>query len=334
MQLKTLLATTLLLFTQATCQQPLLTVGDFDGDGEVTGQDIAVVAQQVGDNIYRALYDRNADGTIDSTDVVITTNELGNMSTPLDQELAAAFHMSEFLLELGPLTAPEWSALGFLDAGILIGNQGRSATAPDGLAVLFGLALPGPDKLMGVVIDEDGYAVGIYYFEFVLPVDLLFKNDSGPPSEYDVATCQVGCDWWTKEVVEFVEPFPNYFSTDCEWWTAIGGLCVRQYNDSVQTPAFELYLTAYQCLVDSWARPEGTFDPGPASPVPPILWLNEVKLVTWLFKLNPNGVFAPFHPDVAVNATPYGDFGDRALMQYGQTPSQFFTDSINNDPCQ
>lgn len=67
---------------------PVLSTGDFDGDGTVTAKDTALLAELIGKGQYIAFFDRNADHALDKKDVAIVQAEAGKSSTTLDRELA------------------------------------------------------------------------------------------------------------------------------------------------------------------------------------------------------------------------------------------------------
>src|SRR5574338_864433 len=50
---------------------PIMQVGDFDGDGTVTGADVDALSAFKDSGDYAAFYDMNADGKLDSKDVKI-----------------------------------------------------------------------------------------------------------------------------------------------------------------------------------------------------------------------------------------------------------------------
>jgi len=101
---------------------PVAIVADFDANGVVNGKDIAVLAKNMGlyqrshnrrsshhrsnknnshrsrhqrsnrEATYSALFDRNADGKINSIDMFLATRDMGKTSSTRDQELITAYN--------------------------------------------------------------------------------------------------------------------------------------------------------------------------------------------------------------------------------------------------
>ena len=71
---------------------PLTTVADFDANGVVNGKDIAVLANHIGKNKdYYALYDRNADGVLDSKDINLASKDVNKTSSDADRDIASMY---------------------------------------------------------------------------------------------------------------------------------------------------------------------------------------------------------------------------------------------------
>jgi hypothetical protein len=77
--------------------RPILSVGDFDGDGFVTHADVSLVGDQVDSGEYVAFYDLDADGDLDGQDVSAAARAMaqGKASTVLDRQLAELFWATE-----------------------------------------------------------------------------------------------------------------------------------------------------------------------------------------------------------------------------------------------
>lgn len=73
---------------------PLLTVADFDGDGQVDIADLKDLVSRYnsadGDELYHPLYDLNADGEINGHDIVQAVSTYGEDVPLLDQQIAQA----------------------------------------------------------------------------------------------------------------------------------------------------------------------------------------------------------------------------------------------------
>ncbi|MDH5600594.1 MAG: dockerin type I domain-containing protein [Gammaproteobacteria bacterium] len=71
---------------------PVTSVADFDGNGIVNGQDIAMLAKAMrknkGGSSYVPMFDRNADGEVDNIDLFKATRDMKKKSTAEDQKLA------------------------------------------------------------------------------------------------------------------------------------------------------------------------------------------------------------------------------------------------------
>ena len=103
--------------------QPLLTVSDFNGDGNVTGKDISLLAKEVGKGSYFALYDRNADGVLDSTDVTMASHEIGDVSTQTDQDLALMYQRFKHFQNVEGFD--EIAAMGYMPLGGPLAEHGQ-----------------------------------------------------------------------------------------------------------------------------------------------------------------------------------------------------------------
>ena len=77
-----------------TGQQPLLTVADFNGDGQVDMSDFEDISArydpETGEEQYHILYDLNADGAINEDDLVQTMDDIGKDVPLLDRQIAQA----------------------------------------------------------------------------------------------------------------------------------------------------------------------------------------------------------------------------------------------------
>ncbi|MDJ0635927.1 MAG: hypothetical protein QNJ34_22260 [Xenococcaceae cyanobacterium MO_188.B29] len=73
---------------------PIISVADFNGDGEVDSNDIEDIISRYNsadeDDLYHPLYDRDADGDIDVNDIIKAVSDIGVDVPLLDQQIAQA----------------------------------------------------------------------------------------------------------------------------------------------------------------------------------------------------------------------------------------------------
>ena len=79
----------------AASARPVLSVGDFNGDTLVDGEDLRLLTERVVRQDNVAFFDMSADGRVDMQDLRIVSSQVGARSTAMDQELAAIFRATE-----------------------------------------------------------------------------------------------------------------------------------------------------------------------------------------------------------------------------------------------
>lgn len=268
---------------------PLTSVADFNADGIVNGKDISALAKLIGENKdYYALYDRNADGMLDDTDVFLATRDMGKNSTPLDQEMAIIYKRFQYLqTERG---YAQFGALGYQPIPVPLKGHGVHWFNEAGLGSMFGMKQPSIQIAEGLNISTDERRVhALFYAAPAIPV---FDNGA---TDYPH-----GDSWQDARVIAFSNTPTNLTSSQNESWHKHGGLCMPlRYTTDINgnttlTGEAHQYTTYNECQAmpsDVSMMPDGSN-----------MWANFWMVHLWIYDLNPNGLYAGTHPCVETNA--------------------------------
>ncbi|QYF94437.1 hypothetical protein KY495_04255 [Massilia sp. PAMC28688] len=255
---------------------PVLSKGDFDGDGTVTRKDIQLLAEQIGKQQYIAFFDRNADHVLDQKDVAIATAEAGAASTQLDRELAAAYHGTKAYRQLSKATAD-----GFVPwTEALYGHGAHYVQRPERGTLDYTFNPAAPE---GLNYDADGRLWAVFYY--IGPSPTRLDGTKYPPGDRFKPFSQA----------------PEGFCGDADVWHHHAGGCFKglNYEQPVMDPArlsFREGLSPQQCLPGSAVK-NGLPVSSNAK------WTPEFHMLhAWIYELNPCGTFAGTHPDLAKNA--------------------------------
>lgn len=147
---------------------PVLSVGDFNGDGKVSAHDLALLGAQLDTGEYLAFFDRNADYVLDGHDAAATAQEMGGLSTVLDRQLVDLFWSTEMYRD-----ADNALAAGFRPfTQSLMGHGAHFArmpfwVTPTGLDPTYVNNLDSVlhvDDPEGLNYDENGELVAVFYY--------------------------------------------------------------------------------------------------------------------------------------------------------------------------
>ncbi len=265
-------------------QQPLLTVADFNGDGQVDMSDFEDISSrydsETGDEQYHILYDLNADGAINEDDLVQTMDDIGKDVPLLDQQIAQATQATMKYYGPGGLeqaiadgylpNIPEVKGHGihYANLGIFLATKNLEQT---------NLNLP-----VGLNYDAEGNLLAVYYLrepitqeatpENPLAALLIDQNNDFPPDSFDGLSAE---DWHQHQSI---------------WITNAGSLDSEAvyYDEFVPIDA----------IVSRIEAANFQFFPESDKFYTPKVWM----LHGWFHSFNSNGTFAITNPDVALYA--------------------------------
>ena len=305
--------------------QPLLSTSDFNGDGNVTGKDISLLAKEVGKGGYFALYDRNADGVLDSTDVTMASHEMGEVSTQTDQELALMYQRFKHFQNVEGFD--EIVAMGYQPLGGPLAEHGQHWMSQAGQFAIAGLRIANPEMAEGLNVVSDGSAIpALFWGQMAVP---LFADSTAPSglSTLDWAADPFGLNpasqWVNYRVQAFGNTPPDFFTDTTEdKWHAHAGLCLT-VTDEGAGPHWNIdqHMTNNECqaLPNLEKTDVSAITTGiPGGPYIN-LWGSFWMLHAWLYDLNPNGVFGNTHPCIDPDAPSEDDInGGRVVPPFFQ----------------
>ena len=260
----------------------ILGVPDFNGDGNVDNADVRDIIARYeavdGDDLYHPLYDTNANGEIDNYDIENVIHALGEDVPLLDQHIAQATQATMQYYGSGGLeqaiadgyvpTTQEAMGHGFHYANFDIFTETKHLEQTD-------ITRP-----VGLNFDNEGNLIAVYYLREPLTQEatpdnpfgpfLIDPNDDNPPSSFDSLSSD---DWHEHE---------------SSWITDTGNL------DSPESVFFEEDVPV-EIIASRAQQANLTFYPESDIFYSPKVWM----LHGWFHSLNPNGVFANTHPEIA-----------------------------------
>jgi len=137
----------------AASAKPVLSVGDFNGDTLVDGEDVRLLAERLVRQDNVAFFDMNADGRVNMQDLRIVTGQVGARSTAQDHELAAVFRATERYRDLRNAIADD-----FIPYTQSIRGHGVHWARRQGPPGTFELTRP-----QGLNYSEDGRLLAVFY---------------------------------------------------------------------------------------------------------------------------------------------------------------------------
>ncbi len=280
----------------AQCNDPavaLLSVADFNGDGQVTRKDIHMLRDAVHEREYYALFDRNADGVLNHKDIHMAKYEMHLNSTPTDRQLAKMYLRFKHFQTLSGFEALQ--SMGYQDYGGVLAFHGQHwLNTAGGLAVL-GVRKADPFIAEGVNVLGDGSSVpALFWGEGAVP---LF-NDPSASNGLSTLDWPIPDGIWNTERVQAFAGGPADFfpDTDTDLWHPHAGLCLTKQDLGNGS---EWVLDQYTSNAECQATPnlQKTEINGQLVNI----WGNFWMLHAWLYKLNPRGVFGNVHPCIDIN---------------------------------
>lgn len=268
---------------------PLTTVADFDANGVVNGKDIAALAKHIGKKKdYYALYDRNADGVLDSKDIKLASKDMHKTSSDADRDIASLYNRFS---ELQPVRGDEaLFSLGYMPIPVPLKGHGVHWLNIDGMASMMGAKLPNPEIAEGLNVSTEQKRVHALFW--ASPASPVFDNGA---TDYPD-----GESWKEARVVAFDNLPKHITSRSDEMWHKHGGLCMPlsytydELGNRTTTGKALQHTTYNECQAmpsDVSMMPDGS-----------TMWANFWMIHVWLYDLNPNGLFDGHHPCVEPNA--------------------------------
>jgi hypothetical protein len=278
--------------------EPLLTVADFDGNGEVTGQDIAIIAKAVANGEYIAFFDRNADNKLTRQDQLLAVEDLDRSSTRLDQQVAAVFWATERYRDIDVARkegfryfTQENKGHGFHFSRLPLKLDSDSEVDPTYQNILDdSIDITQPE---GLNYDADGNLLAVFYYQgYNVKNIALAKARDDLPAFLDELNYGLEVGYLHRD---HYLPYHAFDGEDDVWHRHIGGCWdglsyLRMQRPSQVIPVFNQHMTPNECAQS--ATIPGVYAWNPA--------FNMLHL--WLYKLNPCGKFSGSHPQVAIGA--------------------------------
>ena len=282
--------------------QPILSAADFNGDSIVNDADIKILKSVLKREQYYAFYDINADGKLNGKDHKFAEQQLNSQSTKFDQQLAKLFHQVKQYQITD--TKEEVTAMGFNGLTPTLSGHGEHWTNLDGGKAIAGYGSSEFYRAEGLNISKDTNRVhGLFWGVAAQPV---FENGA---TDYP----QAGGEWMNSQVVAFTGHSPKFTASENEMWHAHSGLCVTsELTESGETFSLNQHTTFLECQAIP-SNVKSISNPGLNN------WINIWMLHTWMFDLNPNGIFANEHPCIDPTAPPESSInGDKEIPPFFQ----------------
>lgn len=277
--------------------EPLLSVGDFDGDGTVTHSDVSLISDQVESGEYVAFYDLNADGVLDGRDVSAAATAMGDASTTLDQQLAELFWSTEMYRDRNVAVAAGYRPF----TQILHGHGGHYSKLPFVPSASGGLD-PNYENILdgnleigapeGLNYDENGELVAVFYYHGINVKDWVFANQSGNAAWIQQLFGQSVQMGMHSAMSGGMHPM-LYASHEAMWHQHWGGCWdgldyIAMFFNPLIVPIFNQPLFPAECAARVTEGSRQGYLPA----------FN--MLHVWLYKLNPCGTFAGTHPHLSM----------------------------------
>ncbi|WP_317932014.1 hypothetical protein [Halioxenophilus sp. WMMB6] len=278
-------------FAQEMQPDPILTVGDFNGDGTVDYQDYSKCVTATWKNKYIAFFDLNADGTFDGDDCDQAWDERGQASTVVDQEMAELYGRLGHLqsVDQSYLESTLWGQFGPALAGH--GQHWIRQLISMGAYQPGGTANYQQPHGANLWTDRDEVAA-LWWGQAATP---LF-NDPDSPTGLSTLDWPDGTAWQDERPQAFADEPPKFTSSEHENWHTHGGMCLVTDPDTGEWYAQQL-LSYNECQALPNAEPQLAGFDG-LEPIYINPYVNVWMIHMWLFTLNPHGFFGNTNPNV------------------------------------
>jgi len=273
--------------------RPILSVADVNGNGVVDDDDIKLIKIAKEKDIYYALYDFDTNGVVDDEDINIAKQQLGQTSKIVDRQFALLFNRNKQFQEMEDIT--EITSLGYVVTAPSLAGHGEHWN--DFVKPIEADFL----RPTGVNIPKSRDRIsGMFWIVSAVPV---FENGA---TDYPTP----GGEWEKQHVVSFSDTPPKLFLTPDEMWHNHAGLCTTvEDNGSGPKPVLYQHMTYADCQ----DKPSLVQDPNTNKNY----WSNIWMLHTWMFDLNPAGIFANTNACVDPDSPPeYTINGDRTVPPF------------------
>ncbi len=277
--------------------RPLLSVADFNGDGNVTWKDIKEIVRRIINNNYHPLYDLNANGKLDLHDLFRGIRTLGAKVPLLDQQIAQATQAT--MPYYGPGGLQKAIADGYLPVTPEARGHGihyYNFNLANEVGNLKELDIQRP---VGLNYDAEGNLKAVFYIRTLKTqqptpdnplANLQFDpaDDFPPPVSFDTLSEE---DWHNHQSM---------------WFSGFGQLNPENINLDEGVPFPEAVVSRLE---------QTQFQVFPESDkfYTPKFWM----LHAWVHSLNSSGVFANTHPDLALYAPE--ELGAHSSEHHGQS---------------
>lgn len=280
--------------------EPLLTVADFNGDGIVTGRDVAMIRQAINRGEYLAFFDRNADRQLDLADQHLTVDDMQESSTLLDQQIAAVFAVTEKYRALSVAQADGFRNFTQDAAGhgahyarlpFILDEHGVMDTTYENI-MDDQVEITTPE---GLTYDTDGNLAAVFYYHGYNVKELYLAASTGDQDAID-SIIQSGLMMGYLMRDAYIDE--EAFDGDADIWHSHIGVCwdgldyIAMQTPNTVHPYFNQHMTPAQCAAS--VAPSSSFVWNPS--------FNMLHL--WLYNLNPCGKFAGLNPHVSPTADP------------------------------
>ncbi len=270
--------------------KPLLSVSDFNGDGKVSWRDMHMIRDALRAPEYFSLYDRNADGRLNYYDLHLAKRDWGKKSTSTDRQITKMYQRFKHIQSVSGFE--EVGSMNYQPFGGVFAFHGQHWANTAGQFAIGGLREPDPFIAEGINVMGDGSSIpALFWGDGAVP---LFNDPSATDGLSTLDWPDPAGIWNFERVQAFGSHPPDFFpNTEQDNWHPHVGLCVTlqdlgngpEWISSQHTSNAECQATPNLAKIEFNGQKVNA-------------WGNFWMLHTWLFKLNPNGVFGGTHPCV------------------------------------
>lgn len=291
--------------------EPLLSVADFNSDGDVTYGDIIMLKSALHEKKYIALYDRNADGKFNRQDLYQAWSELGQLSSKTDQQLAKMYQRFRHIQ--GVSGHAQIDSMNYAPFGGALAFHGQHWLNSAGQFSIAGLRTADPFIAEGLNVTSDGSSVpALFWGEQAVP---LFNDPTAAGGLSTLDWPSPTGVWNSQQVQAFADSPPDFFAdtTEDQWHKHAGACITVQDLGNGPVHIIDQHMSNAECQATPSLQ-KTVFNGQEINP-----WGNFWMLHAWMFELNPNGVFGNVHPCIDPDAPSESDVnGDRVVPPFFQ----------------